>query len=93
MKITKERLRQIINEEIQKLSEGWGIDTGMALQKHGVTIGDVQKEAERLGKELYFINGSGKAFKALPDGKNLDGLPRDKVPNNIPDELIYTSNS
>lgn len=92
MKITKNRLRTLIKEEAQRLLEGWGIDTASRLPHHGVMIDDVKDEAVRLEKELYFINKSGRAFKALPDG-NLQGLPNDELPPDIDDELVYTRNT
>ena len=75
-----------------EMSEGWGIDTASRLPNHGVMIDDVKDEAVRLEKELYFINQSGRAFKALPDG-SLAGLPNDELPSGIDDTLVYTRNS
>jgi hypothetical protein len=92
MKITKNRLRTLIKEEARRLSEGWGIDTASRLPKHGVMIDDVKDEAVRLEKELYFVNQSGRAFKAMPDG-SLQGLPNDELPSGIDDELVYTRRS
>ena len=85
MKITRRQLRQIIKEETRKLSEGWGIDTGIAIPKHGVTIGDVQDEAMRLDQDLYFINDRGKTYKVMSDG-NLQGLPGDELPSGVDDK-------
>ena len=92
MKITRRQLKQLIKEEARRLSEGWGIDTASRLPNHGVMIDDVKDEAARLEKELYFVNQSGRAFKAMPDG-SLQGLPNDELPPGIDDELVYTRNS